>query len=84
MNATDKDKELNESIELLSETVSHLHGASNSLFWVFIRGIIYGLGVVAAFAIVAPLIIIILQSIEWVPLIGDFVHEITEQVKGAT
>lgn len=47
----------------------------------YLRGIVYGLGALTAVAIVMPLMVWILQKIEWVPVIGDFVTRVLYRVE---
>ena len=53
-------------------------------FW---KGIAYGLGAAVAVAIVIPFALAFFQSIDWVPLVGDFLSNVAthlqqEQMKG--
>ncbi|MBU2213432.1 hypothetical protein KKC44_06060 [Patescibacteria group bacterium] len=47
----------------------------------FLRGVMYGLGILFAIAIVIPIIIWLFHWIEWVPLIGDFVTQIIKRIE---
>jgi hypothetical protein len=49
----------------------------------FLRGIAYGLGFLTGFAIIIPILIAFLRSIEWVPLVGGFVTDIVLQIEEA-
>jgi hypothetical protein len=49
----------------------------------FLRGIVYGLGILVAVALVVPLIITLLRSVEWIPLIGDIVVDISQRIENA-
>ena len=51
------------------------------LFQNFLSGIAYTIGTLIAVAVVVPLIMYFLKDIEWVPLIGDFVDRVIEQVQ---
>ncbi|MDO8649176.1 MAG: DUF5665 domain-containing protein [Candidatus Peregrinibacteria bacterium] len=51
------------------------------LFFTFLKGIVSGLGVIAAVAIVIPIMLAMMHGIEWVPLIGDFVTRIADRVE---
>ncbi|MCF7844812.1 MAG: DUF5665 domain-containing protein [Kiritimatiellales bacterium] len=57
-------------------------GRNLSIF--FLRGVMYGLGILFAIAIVIPVLIWLFQWIEWVPLIGDFVTEIIKRIGEAS
>ncbi|MFH1670145.1 MAG: DUF5665 domain-containing protein [Patescibacteria group bacterium] len=54
-------------------------GKNLSIF--FLRGVMYGLGILFAIAIVIPVIVWLFQWIEWVPLIGDFVTQIIKRIE---
>ena len=53
------------------------------LFFTFVKGIVSGLGLITAVAIVIPIVVSLLRGIQWVPLIGDFVSRIATQVEQA-
>jgi len=65
------------------EHYKHLFHPGRSLWLHFLRGIVYGLGILIAVAIVIPFLITILQKIEWVPLIGDFIGDINQRIREA-
>ena len=50
----------------------------------FIKGIAYGLGAIAAVAIVAPIVLWFLQAVSWPPIIAGFVTQITRQMEQAS
>ena len=41
----------------------------------------YGLGFLFAFVIVIPLIVWMLQYIEWIPMLGDLIVNIIERIE---
>ncbi len=49
--------------------------------YAFLKGIMIGLGSVFAVTVILSFIIFVLSKIELVPIIGDFVGEITSQVQ---
>ena len=72
-------KELDEHVE----KVAHFYDPHRYVWLGFLRGIAYGLGILVALAIVVPVIITLLSTIEWVPLVGDFVSEIIRRIEAA-
>ncbi len=80
------DKEL---ITVIKKLNSHLiaiqdqHDTSRHLWLGFLRGIVYGLGILVAFAIVVPLILAILSTIDWIPVIGNIVSEIVQRIEAS-
>ncbi len=52
-----------------------------NLLFTYLRGIVYGLGAITAVAIVIPLLVAILQQIQWVPLLGNFVQDVLVRVE---
>lgn len=48
-----------------------------------LRGIGHSVGILLAIAIVIPLTIAVLNSINWVPLIGDFISDIAQRLQTA-
>lgn len=53
------------------------------LFFTFLKGIVSGLGVLAAIAVVIPLVITMLREVQWVPLIGDFLSSVATRMEEA-
>ncbi|MBU0767044.1 hypothetical protein KKF55_04690 [Patescibacteria group bacterium] len=84
-----KDDKLIESLEGLTETFKDFSERSvmvrsgRNLGIFFLRGVMYGLGILFAIAIVIPVLVWFFQWIEWVPLIGDFVSDILQRMEGA-
>ncbi|MCK5475698.1 MAG: hypothetical protein KAI71_03920 [Candidatus Pacebacteria bacterium] len=68
-----KDKELNQNIESLIVVIKR----ANSLYFVFLRGIIWGLGSAIGATVVAVIVIAILssiiQSINDVPILNSII-----------
>jgi len=75
-------KSLDKTIEGLPDRYAYVFHPGKNLWLTFLRGIVYGLGIITAFAIVIPIFIGILQAtVEWVPLISGFVERVIEQVE---
>jgi|GEM_PF-586779 len=86
---TDKTAELITSLERLRETVEKvpdeygLGRPSKDIFYSYLKGIATGLGALTAVAIVIPLVIWFIESIHWVPLLGDFMASIADRMEQA-
>jgi len=50
-------------------------------FLSFFKGIASGLGVAVAVAIVIPLALAFMQSVDWVPLVGDFLSRVATHLQ---
>ncbi|MCB9808274.1 hypothetical protein H6770_03370 [Candidatus Peribacteria bacterium] len=71
-------------IHMLNDNVQYLASLQETarFLWVaFLRGIMYGLGIIVAFAIVVPIILWLLSTINWIPFIGDIVTEIITRIE---
>ena len=54
------------------------------VFWSSVlRGIGYSVGLLVAIAVVIPFLITLLHSVNWVPVIGDFVSEVAVRIDQA-
>ena len=62
-------RHLEKVIVELPEHYKYIFHPGRSLWCHFLRGIMYGLGILVAVAIVIPFLITLLHKIEWVPLI---------------
>lgn len=72
-------RSLDKHMELLAS-----HYEPHRYLWMgFIRGIVYGLGIIVAIALVVPLLIWILSMVDWIPFIGDMVNEIILRIESA-
>jgi len=83
---TSEEKELIRAIAKLDKHMKTLsdHYEPGKYLWMgFLRGIVYGLGILVAISLVVPLIIAILSSIDWIPVIGDFVSNVAERIQSA-
>lgn len=47
----------------------------------FLTGMASAVGAVVALAIVMPVVLYVLQSFEWVPIIGDFTAEVVDRIQ---
>ncbi|PIR49506.1 hypothetical protein COU79_04505 [Candidatus Peregrinibacteria bacterium CG10_big_fil_rev_8_21_14_0_10_54_7] len=82
------DRQLQRSIEHLEHTIRELpeqyaavfHPGKNLLLH-FLRGIVYGLGMITAVALVIPLAILLVQQVQWVPLFGNFLSEVVSRME---
>jgi hypothetical protein len=74
---------LNATIKTLPEEYGYAFHPGKNLFFSYLKGIVTGLGVLTAAAIVVPIIIWFLRGIQWVPLVGQFVNEVATQMEEA-
>lgn len=88
LNGKNKNEDVVSSIHHLEKTVKQfleeyklMSHPWKSFFIALARGVAYGLGILLATAIVVPIIVYSLRSINWVPLVGDFVMDIAERVE---
>ena len=84
------ERDLKRSLDELTKTIQRIPAEHDlffhpgkHLFFVFLKGIVSGLGVLAAAAIAVPFILWMMKGVAWVPLIGDFVSDIATQVEDA-
>ena len=68
---------LNDNVEYLAS----LHETARFLWVAFLRGIMYGLGIIVAFAIVVPILLALLSTIDWIPFIGEVITEIIARIE---
>ncbi|MDD4319419.1 MAG: DUF5665 domain-containing protein [Candidatus Peribacteraceae bacterium] len=80
---TDSLDRLNGTIETLPRKYRHILSPGRNLIFSFLRGIASGLGVLVAVAIIVPLLVTFLRSVNWVPIIGNFVNDVAEQMEQA-
>ena len=73
--------ELHETMLLLPDQYKWVFRPGRHLWFSFAKGIAYGLGLLAAVAIVVPLCVALLREINWVPIVGDFVAEVAERIE---
>lgn len=75
---------LTEAINQLYDRMDVLaaHFSPARFLWMgFLRGIVYGLGILVAFALVVPILLAVLSSFDWVPIIGDILTEIIARIE---
>ena len=72
---------LEHDVEQLPKEFEYVIHPGKHLFISYIRGIVYGLGAITAFAILIPVIVWAMRRVEWVPILGDFVSKIATQVE---
>ena len=82
------EEELVEAVEGLDHTINQLprlyktlFNPSRALLLTFVKGIVYGLGMICAIAVVLPILIWFLRYVEWIPLLGDFFSEIAQRMQ---
>lgn len=72
-------KSLDKHMELLAS-----HYEPKRYLWMgFIRGIVYGLGIIVSIAIVLPFLLAMLSTIDWIPYVGDLITEIVYRMESA-
>mgnify|MGYP003977225093 FL=1 len=72
-------KRLDKHMEMLAS-----HYQPKRYLWMgFIRGIVYGLGIIVSIAIVLPFLLAILSTIDWIPYVGDLISEIVFRMESA-
>lgn len=71
------------NLDMHMEKLAQFYKPQRFLWLGFIRGIVYGLGIVVAIAIVLPIILWLLSTIDWIPYIGDLVSEIISRMESA-
>lgn len=76
-------KHLEHSVDRLTRNVEQELSFGRSLLVMFCKGIMSGLGLLAAVVIVIPLFIWFLHRVEWIPLIGDFFVRVAVQMEQA-
>ncbi len=69
------------TVKGLPDSFPFLFKPGRHLFYTFLKGMVNAMGIIAAFAIVVPIILSMLRGIQWVPLVGDFVTKVAERVE---
>ena len=78
------EEDLSSLVKILNENVKYLatlHETARFLWMAFLRGIMYGMGIIVAFAIVVPILLTLLSSIDWIPFIGDIITEVIARIE---
>ena len=86
--SSSSERQLQRSVDHLEHTIRELpeqyaavfHPGKNLLLH-FLRGIVYGLGMITAVALVIPLAILLVQQVQWVPLFGNFLSEVVSRME---
>jgi hypothetical protein len=76
-------KQLREIAENIPRKFDLFFHPGKHLFFTFLKGVASGLGVIAAVAIVVPIVVAMLRGVQWIPVIGNFVNQIAEQMEQA-
>ena len=78
------DRELIEEMEKLEDAVrASVIPIYKQVFRGFLTGISTTLGALVAAAIIIPIMLLLLQNVQWVPLIGTFVQRISDYTQHA-
>ena len=72
---------LERAVDRLPRQFEYVIHPGKHLFMSFVRGVVYGLGAITAFAVLIPIIVWVLHRVEWVPIVGDFVNKVATQVE---
>lgn len=72
-------KSLDKHMEMLA---SH-YQPQKYILMAFVRGIFYGLGIIVSIAIVLPILLAVLSTIDWIPYVGDLISEIVYRMESA-
>ncbi len=75
--------QLDATMRQLSEEQRKASRLDSHLLISFLKGVASGLGVLVSVAIVVPIVISMMRSINWVPIIGKFVTQIATQIEQA-
>lgn len=65
------------------ETLAAHYQPGKYLWMGFLRGIVYGLGILVSVAIIVPILISLLSAIDWIPIIGDIVTDVALRIEAA-
>jgi hypothetical protein len=74
-------QDLEKSLNRLPAQFEYLIHPGKHLFVAYLRGIFYGLGALTAFAVLIPIVVWTLRSVEWIPIIGEFISRVATQVE---
>ncbi|MFA7681411.1 MAG: DUF5665 domain-containing protein [Candidatus Peribacteraceae bacterium] len=75
--------ELNATLRLFLGQRTILGRPTKVLGLYFLRGVLYGVGILFTIVIIVPIIIWLLHWIEWVPLLGDFLAQVVARMEQA-
>jgi hypothetical protein len=68
-------------VQAIPKEYDYVFHPGKQLFFTYLKGIVYGLGALTAVAIVLPVIVSVLQHVQWVPLVGDFVKDVSSRLE---
>ena len=74
-------QELRGVVEAIPKEYDYIFHPGKQLFFTYLKGIVYGLGALTAVAIVLPVIVSFMQQVQWVPLVGDFVKDVSTRLE---
>jgi hypothetical protein len=81
-------QELQKSVDKLHETVrifpkkyEWIFDPVHHLLFAFLRGVAYSVGFIVAIVIVIPLFVSLLRQVNWVPLVGDFLSDVSVRME---
>lgn len=73
------DEDLDKELKKLTKAIKK----SNNLWWSFLRGTTYGLGIIVGTAILFALLVYVLTRIEGWAYIGQYAHNIMEMIRSS-
>lgn len=81
----------NEKIDILNKSLLSLRteiektnkSFKKEFFQRILLGVAYGIGTILALAIVSPLLVYVLSKIEWVPVVGEFVSNVIQNLESS-
>ena len=71
------------SLDVHMQRLSSHYEPHRYLWMGFLRGIVYGLGILVSIALVLPFLLWILGMIDWIPYVGDIIAEIVQRMEMA-
>lgn len=75
------EERLTHSMNLLRTDMERMHCWIFTTRRSFLQGLAYGLGFVVAVAVLVPILVWMLRSVNWPPLVAHFVDQVTEQME---
>ena len=73
-------QQLEKTMSVLSNQCASILSPGRTLLFTFLKGVVYGLGILFAVAMLVPVVLALLDNIQWVAVIGDFLSQIFERV----
>ena len=71
------------SLDIHMERLASAYEPHRYLWMAFLRGIMYGLGILVSIAIVVPILLALLSTIDWIPFIGEIAQEVILRMENA-